>query len=337
MEMAVTIKDIAKIAGVSYSTVSRALNGGENVKPDKRELIIKIAKEEGYVPNQAAINLKLSKAHTLGLFLSTISKSTSPYVLHDVVSGIYSAVGSQYSVIVKGIDLQEPNTLNPAIFDGLVILSQRTDDSVFIEEAIAKKIPLVVINRPVYYGVSNVLTDEAQGMKKAMEYLLDNGHRNIAIIESTQNLDSTRARHRGWVQAVEYCGLVPKSMPIAVGNYRFHSGYLAAKELLVHKPTAILCFNDEMAHGARKAILEAGLSVPEDVSLIGFDNLDASRFSDMRLTTIERNMLKIAKIGTEVLLKKIECGDTSCERIYLDTQLIIRETVKDIRTGKVAH
>ncbi len=335
--MAVTIKDIAKIAGVSYSTVSRALNGGENVKPDKRELIIKIAKEEGYVPNQAAINLKLSKAHTLGLFLSTISKSTSPYVLHDVVSGIYSAVGSQYSVIVKGIDLQEPNTLNPAIFDGLVILSQRTDDSVFIEEAIAKKIPLVVINRPVYYGVSNVLTDEAQGMKKAMEYLLDNGHRNIAIIESTQNLDSTRARHRGWVQAVEYCGLVPKSMPIAVGNYRFHSGYLAAKELLVHKPTAILCFNDEMAHGARKAILEAGLSVPEDVSLIGFDNLDASRFSDMRLTTIERNMLKIAKIGTEVLLKKIECGDTSCERIYLDTQLIIRETVKDIRTGKVAH
>lgn len=335
--MAVTIKDIAKIAGVSYSTVSRALNGGENVKPDKKELIMKIAKEEGYVPNQAAINLKLSKAHTLGLFLSTISKSTSPYVLHDVVSGIYSAVGSQYSVIVKGIDMQEPNTLNPAIFDGLVILSQRTDDSIFIEEAIAKKIPLVVINRPVYYGVSNVLTDEAQGMKKAMEYLLDNGHRNIAIIESTQNLDSTRARHRGWVQAVEYCGLDPNTMPVAVGNYRFHSGYLAAKELLEYKPTAILCFNDEMAHGARKAILEAGLSVPEDVSLIGFDNLDASRFSDMKLTTIERNMLKIAQIGTEALLKKIEQGDTSCERIYLDTQLIIRETVKDIRTGKVAH
>lgn len=334
--MAVTIKDIAKRAGVSYSTVSRALNGGENVKLDKKELIMSIAKEVGYVPNQAAINLKLSKAHTLGLFLSTISKTTSPYVLHDVVSGIYSAVGSQYSVIVKGIDMQEPNTLNPGIFDGLVILSQRTDDAAFIEEAMAKQIPLVVINRPVYYGVSNVLTDEAQGMKKAMEYLLDNGHRKIGIIESTQTLDSTRARHRGWVQAVEYCGLDPKSMPIAVGNYRFPSGYLAAKELLPHKPTAILCFNDEMAHGARKAILEAGLSVPDDVSLIGFDNLDASKFSDMNLTTIERNMLRISQIGTEVLLQKIEHGDTSCERIYLDTQLIIRDTVKDMRTGLVS-
>ncbi|MFA9376930.1 MAG: LacI family DNA-binding transcriptional regulator [Lachnotalea sp.] len=334
--MAVTIKDIAKSAGVSYSTVSRALNGGENVKLEKKELIMKIAKEVGYIPNQAAINLKLSKAHTLGLFLSTISIKTSPYILHDVVSGIYSVVGSQYSVIVKGIDMQETNTLNPAIFDGLIILSQRTDDSFFIEEAMAKKIPLVVINRPVYYGVSNVLTDEAQGMKKAMEYLLDNGHRNIAVIESTQTLDSTRARHRGWVQAVEYCGLDSKSVPVAVGNYRFNSGYLAAKELLVNKPTAILCFNDEMAHGARKAILEAGLSIPDDVSLIGFDNLDASRFSDMNLTTIERNMLSIAKTGTEVLLKKIEKGDTSCERIYLDTQLIIRETVKDLRTGLVS-
>lgn len=328
--MAVTIKDIAKKAGVSYSTVSRALNGIDNVSEDKRERILEIAKDVGYVPNQAAINLKLSKAHTIGVFFSTISKLTSPFVLHDVVLGVYSAIGSKYSIILKGIDMQEPNTLNPAIFDGLVILSQKTDDESFIEEAINKNIPLVVINRPVYFGVSNVLTDEAQGVKKAMEYLLDKGHRKIAVIEAAQNLDSTRARHRGWVQAVEYCGLDPNSIPIAVGNYRFNSGYLAAKELLPYEPTAILCFNDEMAHGARKAILEAGLSVPDDISLVGFDNADTSGFSDMKLTTIERNMMSIAKKGAEVLLGKIENGDTSTDRIYLDTQLIIRDTVKDL-------
>lgn len=328
--MAVTIKDIAKKAGVSYSTVSRALNGIDNVSEDKRERILEIAKDVGYVPNQAAINLKLSKAHTIGVFFSTISKLTSPFVLHDVVLGVYSAIGSKYSIILKGIDMQEPNTLNPAIFDGLVILSQKTDDESFIEEAINKNIPLVVINRPVYFGVSNVLTDEAQGVKKAMEYLLDKGHRKIAVIEAAQNLDSTRARHRGWVQAVEYCGLDPGSIPIAVGNYRFNSGYLAAQELLPYEPTAILCFNDEMAHGARKAILEAGLSVPDDISLVGFDNADTSGFSDMKLTTIERNMMSIAKKGAEVLLGKIENGDTSTDRIYLDTQLIIRDTVKDL-------
>ncbi len=263
--MAVTIKDIAKRAGVSYSTVSRALNGVDMVKPEKKKLILEISREMGYVPNQAAINLKLSKAHTIGLFFSTISKKTSPFVLHDVVSGVYQALSTQYSVIVKGIDMQEPGTLNAANFDGLVILSQRTSDSAFIEEAIEKGIPLVVINRPVYYGVSNVLTDEAQGMKKAMEYLLDKGHRNIAVIEAEPHLDSNRARHRGWVEAVEYCGIDHHTIQVASGNYRFQSGYEAAKKLLPSKPTAILCFNDEMAHGARKAIIEAGMSVPEDI------------------------------------------------------------------------
>lgn len=329
--MAVTIKDIAKKAGVSYSTVSRALNDTNLVKEEKRKEILKLAREMGYVPNQAAVNLRLSKAHTIGLYFSVIGKNTSPFVLHNVLVGVYSAVKSRYSVIVKGLDLQEPNTLNPTNLDGLLILSQRTEDEEFIQEAMAKNIPLVVINRPVFLGVSNVLTDEQKGMREGMELLLQNGHRKIAVIEADSALPSVRARHRGWVQAIREYGLSPEDIPVAIGNFRYRSGYGAAKELLPYEPTAILCFNDEMAYGARKAILEAGMSVPEDISLLGFDNVDFFGLSDMKLTTVERNMELLAKKGCQVLLDKIENGNDKVERIYMDTRLVIRDSVKCIK------
>ena len=219
--MAVTIKDIAKRAGVSYSTVSRALNGIGAENTESRKNILRLAQEMGYVPNQAAINLKKSRSYVIGLYFSTISKMTSPFVLHDA---------------------------------------------------------------------PNVTTDEALAMERAMDYLLENGHRNIGIIEGNPGLDSSRLRRRGWRTSMTSHGLDPDALPVISGNYRYASGYTAAKQLLTFRPTALLCFNDEMAFGARTAIVEAGLKVPDDVSLVGFDNWDMSGYSDMHLTTVERNM-----------------------------------------------
>ncbi len=110
--MAVTIKDVAKAAGVSYSTVSRALNGIGSGNSERRQKILKIAEEMGYMPNQAAISLKLSRSYNIGLYFSTISKMSSPYVLHEVLMGVYSITGSQYNVVVKGIDMHKPGTLD---------------------------------------------------------------------------------------------------------------------------------------------------------------------------------------------------------------------------------
>lgn len=331
--MAVTIKDIAKRAGVSYSTVSRALNDVGAGKSESRQRILNIAREMGYVPNQAAINLKFSRSYTIGLYFSTISKMTSPFVLHDVLTGVYSIVGSRYNVVVKGIDMYESGTLNPTLFDGIIVLSQRSEDSAFIEEVIEKKIPMVAICRIVYYDVPNVVTDEARAMETAMDYLLDHGHRKIAVIEGLPGVDSTRLRHRGWRSSMIRHGLDPDEVPVEGDDYRYASGYKAAKKILQagERPTAILCFNDELAFAARAAIYEEGLSVPDDISLIGFDNWDMSGYGTMQLTTVERSMGDLAKEGTRVLLRRMEDGIIDNRRIFLDNKLIIRQSVKDIR------
>ena len=328
--MAVTIKDIAKRAGVSYSTVSRALNGVGTENTERRQRILQLAREMGYVPNQAAINLKMSRSYVIGLYFSTISKMSSPFVLHDVLTGVYSTVGSKYNVVVKGIDMHERGTLNPSYFDGIIVLSQRNEDMEFMREVMDKGIPLVTICRTVDLDAPNVTTDEALAMERAMDYLLENGHRNIGVIEGNPGLDSSMLRHRGWRNSMLRHGLDPDRIPVISGNYRYNSGYTAAKQLLSYHPTALLCFNDEMAFGARTAIVEAGLSVPDDVSLVGFDNWDMSGYSDMHLTTVERNMGEIAKEGARVLLRRLDEGIVDNRRIYLNNKLIIRDTVKNL-------
>lgn len=328
--MAVTIKDIAKKAGVSYSTVSRALNGVGAGDTEAKAKIRRLASEMGYVPNQAAIHLKKSRSYVIGLYFSTISKMTSPYVLHDVLTGVYSITGSKYNVVVKGIDMHEPGTLNPSYYDGIIVLSQKNEDMDFMNEVMAKEIPMVVICRSVDIDAPNVTTDEARAMERAMSYLLDNGHRKLAVIEGRPELDSNRLRHRGWRMAMRNRGMDPDAVPVINGTYRYASGYSAAKQLLSYGPTAILCFNDEMAFGARTAITEAGLAVPEGISLIGFDNWDLSGYSDMHLTTIERNMCEIAKEGARVLLRRLDEGVIDNRRIYLNNKLIIRNTVRNL-------
>lgn len=250
--------------------------------------------------------------------------------MHDVLTGVYDVVGSKYSVAVKGIDMHEGGTLNSSYFDGIIVLTQRCEDSVFMREVMEKNIPMVAICRTVEEDVPNVTTDEARAMERAMDYLITNGHRRIGVIEGNTDLDSTRLRHLGWQNSVRKHGIDPDTIPYMPGNYRYFSGYQAARELLHDKPTALLCFNDEMAFGAREAIIEAGLSVPGDISLIGFDNWDMSGYGTMKLTTVERSMSEIAKEGTRILLKRLETGVIDNRRVYLDNRLVIRDTVRNL-------
>ncbi|MDO5416263.1 MAG: LacI family DNA-binding transcriptional regulator [Lachnospiraceae bacterium] len=327
--MAVTITDIAAKAGVSRSMVSRALTGSGPVKPQKKEEIIALARAMGYAPNQAALHLRHAKSYMIGLYFSTISQSTSPYVLHSVLTGAYSAIEKRYQIAVKGIDQHEAGSLNPSQYDGLLIMSQWDMDLDFLEEAASLEIPMVAISRRVPIDIPVVTTDEQGGMKDAMSYLLDCGHRHIGIIEGPPNLEATLLRHFGWIQAVKEHGLSHDQFPVAYGNYRYRSGYQAANQLMNQHPglTALLCFNDEMAVGAKNALARRGLQVPKDVSLIGYDNLELPRYADLQLTSVERNAYQIAVEGARMLMHYIEDGVRPPD-LELKNRLVIRESVK---------
>lgn len=225
--MAVTITDIAQRAGVSRSMVSRALTGNGPVKAKKKEEIIALAQSMGYMPNQAALHLRHSKSRIIGLYFSSISAATSPYVLHSVLTGVYGVIGGRYQIVVKGIDLHEPGSLNPSQYDGLLIMSQRDQDLDFLEEAFAFQIPMVAIGRRVPIDIPVVTTNESRGMEKAMGYLLDHGHRNIGIIEGPPNLEATIFRHQGWIHAARKRGYSIHQFPVVHGNYRYNSGQSA--------------------------------------------------------------------------------------------------------------
>ena len=330
--MAFTIKDIAAQAGVSYSMVSRALNDSGPVAPEKKRRILEIAEAMGDVPNHAAVFLRKPSSRMIGFYLSTINKSSSHYVLHDVLTGVYSVLGGSYHVIVKGIDMHIPGSLNPSQYDGILVMSQWDSDIEFLEEAYRKNIPMVAISRQLPIDIPFVATDEAGGMAQAMEHLLKCGHRRIGIIEGPPNLEATVLRHAGWWTTAKQWGLSPEEMPVEYGNYRYHSGKAAAGRLLKAHPrlTALLCFNDEMAFGAKNAAEELGLRVPDDLSLTGFDNLVYSSYSDLRLTTVERSATAIAVEGTKMLLQSISEDDFRPRDTWLETRLIVRDSVKDI-------
>lgn len=329
--MAATIKDIAKALGISHSTVSRALTGSRNVSEKTKEEILKTAKELNYIPNMSARSLKLDKAYNIGVFFSTISNGTSPFVFQTVINNVYKNIDKKYNVIVKGIDTYEKNTVNPKNYDGILVVSQKVADDNFIEEILEKEIPLVVINRKVDFDVINVFTDESIGTFKGVEELIKNGHKDIAIIEGIENFDSTKMRRKGYLEAFKKYNIKLNKNLVVNGDFTVKGGYQQAK-LIIEKQeyfSAIFAFNDEMATGAIKALTENGLNVPNDISILGFDGNEFGEFLTPTITTIKRPIGEIAKIAIDLLFKLINNNEISDEKsIYVQSKVEIGNSIK---------
>ncbi|OOM71845.1 putative HTH-type transcriptional repressor ExuR [Clostridium puniceum] len=329
--MATTIKDIAKALGISHSTVSRALTGSRNVSEKTKEEILKSAKELNYIPNMSARSLKLDKAYNIGVFFSTISNGTSPFVFQTVINNVYKNIDKKYNVIVKGIDTYEKNTINPKNYDGIVVVSQKVADDNFIEEILEKDIPLVVINRKVDFDVINVFTDESVGTFKGVEELIKNGHKDIAIIEGIENFDSTKMRRKGYLEAFKEYNIKLNKNLVVNGDFTVKSGYQQAKRIIEKQEhfSAIFAFNDEMATGAIKALIEKGLNVPNDISILGFDGNEFGEFLSPTITTIKRPIGEIAKIAIDLLFKLINnSGNIDEKTIYVQSKLEIGNSIK---------
>ncbi len=332
--MATTIKDIARALGISHSTVSRALTGSKNVSEKTKEEIFKAVKELNYIPNMNARSLKINKAYNIGVFFSTIDNGTSPFVFQTVINNVYRNIDKKYNVIVKGIDTYEKNTINPKNYDGILVVSQKVDDDDFIKEILEKQIPMVVINRKVDFNVINVFTDESVGTFKGVEELIKKGHKDIAIIEGIENFDSTKMRRKGYLEAFKMYNININKELIVYGDFTVKGGYIGAKKIIdKHKYfSAIFAFNDEMATGAVKALIEKGLKVPDDISVLGFDGNELGEFLTPNIATIKRPVGEIAKVAIHLLFKLINNDENiDNKHVYIQSKFERGDSIKNLK------
>lgn len=330
--MGVTIKYIAKLANVSHTTVSRALNDSPLVNEETKNKIKAIAKELHYVPDVSARSLVTRKSFNIGLFFSTMGEETTPEFFYQTIMGVNSVIKGNYNLVVKSIDdYNDFSFIDKKNFDGIIVMSQSDNDDNFIDYAHKKKIPVVVLNRHITdNSIVNVLSADMEGAYIATKYLIENGHKNIAFIEGKLGFRASKERKKGFIKALEKYNIKICKEYLVRGNYTMESGYKAMKKLLDIKdrPTAVFCSNDDMAVGAMKASFEAGFTIPDDISIIGFDNSSFCRFTIPALTTVKRDISGVSKKGAEILLSGKDCKN---KKIYIDTELIVRESVKKIR------
>ncbi len=332
--MGATIKDIAKIAGVSHSTVSRSLHGSSRISAGTRERIIAIAKELNYTPNLTAQSLKLQRSFTVGVFFTSIMEGTTSNFFHQALKGCNQALlDTPYNFAVKGIEDYEGDyaAVTKSHFDGIVVVSQSEQEDPFIQHLTESDIPYVVINRNVGGG-DNLLYNEEEGAYLATKHLIDLGHRSIGFIRGKETFTNAHQRELGFRRALEEAGVLVDESLVMQGDFSMQSGYDSILSLGASSiPSGIFCSCDEMAIGAIKGLQELGIAVPDQCSVIGFDNTPICEFITPRLSSVERPIDSLLYDGMRMILDLMDSPAAEREDRgprYLHCQVISRESTK---------
>jgi LacI family transcriptional regulator len=328
--MTVTIKQIAVLAGVSPSTVSRALTDARYVDQETSERVKTIASQLGYRPNALARGLVRRRSKAIGLI---IPEMENPFY-GEIVSGV-ERIATQlgYSVVVisghSATGEEEVRALLERQVDGIIHAGVYQADTA-LPNLRAEGVPVVLLSRKLSGFVSDCVVANDRGTSVQLaNYLLKLGHTRIAYIFGKEVSSGSHEKLAGYKEALERAGVPLCPELVASGNLEFHGGYQAAQRLLAlsPRPTAILAGNDYMALGAREAILEAGLRIPQDISLAGFDDILFSSLKGIELTTAAVPRFKMGQLGAELLIKKIEHPDTDqIEQIILEPRLVLRNS-----------
>jgi LacI family transcriptional regulator len=330
-----TIKDIAKVAGVSVTTVSRALNGYSDVNEDTRKKIIKVAKQLNYSPNSLARGLVMNKSKTIGLLVSGMnSKSIKDNFTFQVLCGINECVSSkEYDLILFSTDSsrQREKTYTQLCqerrVDGVIIQGIKLDDP-YLNEVVESNIPCVLIDIPVESStVGYVTTDNVLGAKKAMEHLIELGHRNIAMVNGYMQAYVSQQRLKGYESSLREHGIKMRGDWVVDGEFDEKKAEEVVLALLASSPeiTAIFCASDVMALGAIKACRQLGFSVPNDISIVGYDDILLASYVTPSLTTVGQKVLEMGYEAADLLIEMLEGRAKKNYRI-LETQLIKRKS-----------
>ncbi|MEM0924533.1 MAG: substrate-binding domain-containing protein [Planctomycetota bacterium] len=325
----ITIQDIADRASVSKATVSRVINETSNVNPAKRKAVIKAMKDLGYQPNSVARSLAGGKSMTIGVLTQNFGSPFYDAISQGIISGVS---GTGYSPIFAdgrwdqeaGVD--SIRTLIGRRVDGLIIVG----GEVPVEDlnTLRERLPTVVVARQLAgWGGQCIHIDNVAGGYQATKHLIDFGHRRIAIIRGIHNHSDAIQRFEGYLKALEVAGIEVDNDLIYQGDFSGQSGVMAVNSLIaqgVHF-SAIVAANDMVAFGARLALHRHGIRVPEDVSIVGFDDQAEAQYMTPPLTTVRQPAVEMGMAASVALLKVI--SDELSETPYLSAELRQRESV----------
>jgi len=336
MSLAATIRDVARLAGVSKSTVSRVLNGDPNVSDESRSAVMAAIKEVRYTPNALARGLSTRKTGTIGLIISDI---TNPFHA-EVARGVEDlAADYESNVILCNTDGRPKkeaayvDLLLEKRVDGIIFTSVKMDES-DVTELRAKRVPFVFAGRTLPdVDADSVVVDNVLGGFQATNHLLGLGHRKIAYIAGPSHVSASVDRYEGYCQALRKAGVEPDPEFVAEGDFRQEGGYRAMSLLLSRglPVTAVFAANDYMAIGALEAILEGGRKVPEDIAVVGFDDILFAGLHLVQLTTVAQPKYDMGAIAARILFERISSSskDRPWHRVVLPPRLVIRRTCGD--------
>lgn len=326
------MREIAKRAGVSTATVSRVLNGNPKVNPELRDIVNKVIQEVNYVPNAIARSMNHGTTSILGLILPDITNPFFPGIARGVED---AAISKGYKVILCNTDNHADTEktylrmLREQRVDGLILVSASNMSEETMRQMI-EDIPVVLCDRiPESKHFSSVVTDHHKGIKMAVDHLVGLGHREIAMIAGPKTLISGIERANYFRDIMAEAGLPCPEHRVVPCDYRYESGFIAANQLLKDKAiTAILCANDMMALGAMDAVFESGLQVPDDISVVGYDNIPFSNWSRPRLTTVSQPTYLLGVNALEILADALASSDTDKQQVQrmLNPTLIVRKS-----------
>jgi len=333
-----TILDVARLAGVSRSTVSRVMNGKDDVRTEVRAKVLRVIDETGFRPSATARSLVSRRTGVLGLAISwRVSQLLEdPYFVRLIrgVSRASNAAGVTLSLFLFETEEEEEElyqrVVAPRLVDGLILVGVRTDGPL-LDEVASSGLPMVSLGRVTHRDdVSWVDVENFEGSRRAVQHLVGLGHTRIAAVAAPQQTTAAIDRYDGFAEGMHEAGLDPEL--VEFGDWSDEGGYAAMQKLLHHQPTAVFVASDTMAMGALRAINESGLSVPGDLAVVGFDGLPASERSSPPLTTIFQPIPQVGETLIKILLDQINTEAPEPIGKLMPTELIIRESSGSSRT-----
>jgi LacI family transcriptional regulator len=325
-----TLADVAKIAGVSPMTASRALNDRPDVSPEKRDLVLRVAADIGYVANRSAQKLSGGSNGIIGIITPMLDNQFAS----ELILGVGRAARSVgYETLVYTIFDEDRHahrsliSLLQQFADGVVAILPR--DSTYFETLAAAHVPVVFIDqRGSLSNFPSISVDSYGGAVLAVEHLAGLGHKRIAFISGDESIEGVKDRRRAYQDTLERLGLACESDLLETGDLSQLKAFEAASRLLnlANPPTAIFAANDLSAFGVIAAVREAGLRVPDDVSVIGFDDIPMAVQVHPPLTTIRQPFQQMARAAVNTLLANIKGSDNSTVRMTAPAELVVRDS-----------